>query len=60
MVCLGSVHVERDGVPYGSGMNCNGYAVPGYNSYINAPAVLDDMQTEKRLIGDLTHGKQLV
>jgi hypothetical protein len=43
----------------GSGMDCEGYAVPGYNSYINGPGVLDDMQTEKRLVGNLALSRQL-
>lgn len=38
-----------------SGMDCEGYGVQGYNAYINGPAVLDDMQTVKRPLNNLSN-----
>jgi hypothetical protein len=43
-----------------SGMDCNGYSVVGYDSYINAAAVLDDMQIEKRSFNNIAQFSQLV
>lgn len=33
---------------------CAGYGVMGYNTYVNGPAVLDDMQTVKRPVDNLS------
>jgi hypothetical protein len=38
----------------GSGMDCSGYGVVGYNTYVNSPSALDDMQTVKRSLSDLS------
>ena len=43
----------------GSGMECAGYGVTGYNAHINGPAVLDDMQVAKRPLGNLSQITQL-
>jgi hypothetical protein len=43
-----------------SGMNCAGYGAVGYNSYVNGPGVLDDMQMEKRPLDNLSQITQLV
>ncbi len=40
--------------------DCAGYGVVGYNTYVNGPAVLDDMQIVKRPISDLTDIASLV
>jgi len=44
----------------GSGDDCNGYGVAGYNSLVNGPAVHDDMQVVKRPLSDLTQITSLV
>jgi len=44
----------------GSGMECGGYGVRGYNTYINGSAVLDDMQVVKRPMNNLSLLTQLV
>ena len=36
------------------GLGCNGYKGMGYDALINGPAVLDDMQTFKRPLNDLS------
>jgi hypothetical protein len=38
----------------GSGLDCGGYRVAGYNSLINGPNALDDMQIVKRPLSDLS------
>lgn len=45
--------------PLGSSMDCGGYAVTGYNTFINGPARLDDMQVEKRPMSNLSQTTQL-
>ena len=42
-----------------SALNCGGYGVTGYNSHVNSPSVLDDMQMEKRPLSDLSQIVQL-
>jgi hypothetical protein len=44
----------------GSGNDCAGYGVMGYNTYVNGPAVLDDMQVVRRPVSDLTNFTSLV
>jgi hypothetical protein len=39
---------------FGSGLDCEGYGVAGYNALLNGPAVLDDMQMVKRPLNNLT------
>jgi hypothetical protein len=39
---------------FGSGLNCEGYGVAGYNSLVNGPVILDDMQMVKRPLSDLS------
>jgi hypothetical protein len=45
---------------HGSGADCAGYGAIGYNSYINGPAVLDDMQMVKRPLSALSQIASLV
>jgi hypothetical protein len=42
-----------------SGLECGGYGVAGYHTHINQPAVLDDMQTVKRPLNNLSKITQL-
>ncbi len=44
----------------GSALECGGYSATGYNSFINGPAILDDMQTVKRSLNDLPNYAQLL
>ncbi|MGO8986535.1 MAG: hypothetical protein ACLPHI_04205 [Terriglobales bacterium] len=44
----------------GPGPHCSGYAATGYNSYINAPGVLDELNTFSRPLADLTDLTQLI
>lgn len=44
---------------YGSGLGCEGYGVVGYNSFINAPGLLDGMQMVKRPLSNLAELTQL-
>jgi hypothetical protein len=43
-----------------AGNECHGYGVQGYNTFINAPGVLDDVQVVKRPLNDLSQITQLV
>jgi len=43
-----------------SGMQCLGYGVVGYNSYVNGPGTLDDMQIVQRPLGNLAQVTELV
>jgi hypothetical protein len=45
---------------HGSKQDCSGYGVIGYNSYVNGPTVLDDMQVVKRPLSNLTQIVSLV
>lgn len=45
---------------HGSKQDCSGYGVIGYNSYVNGPTVLDDMQVVKRSLSNLTQVTSLV
>lgn len=38
----------------GSGLDCGGYGVVGFNSYVSGPAVTDDMQIVKRPLDNLS------
>jgi len=38
-----------------TGKDCGGYSVPGYNTYVNDPESLDDMQILKRPFSDITN-----
>ena len=40
--------------------HCGGYAAVGYNSYINAPGIQDELNTFMRPLGDLTNLTQLI
>jgi hypothetical protein len=42
-----------------SGMECFGYGVTGYNSYVNSPGVVEDMQMVKRPLKNLADISQL-
>jgi hypothetical protein len=44
----------------GSGADCGGYGVTGYNSFVNGPAVLDEMQVVKRPLSALSQITSLV
>jgi len=44
----------------GPGSDCGGYGVEGYNTYINSPGVLDDMQVVQRPLSDLSQITSLV
>jgi hypothetical protein len=44
---------------YGSGLGCEGYGVVGYNSFVNAPGLLDGMQMVKRPLSNLAELTQL-
>ena len=37
-----------------TGLDCSGYGIAGYNSLVNSPGVLDDMQIVKRPLSDLS------
>jgi hypothetical protein len=43
----------------GSSMDCGGYGAKGYDSYINGPALLDDMQAVKRPMSNLAQTTSL-
>jgi hypothetical protein len=43
-----------------SGLDCFGYGVVGYNSYINAPAIVEYMQIVKRPLGNIGQISELV
>jgi|HubBroStandDraft_1064217.scaffolds.fasta_scaffold09454_3 hypothetical protein len=45
---------------HGSKQDCQGYGVTGYDSYVNGPAVLDDMQVVKRPLNNLGQIESLV
>jgi hypothetical protein len=42
------------------GPHCAGYGAVGYDSYINAPGVLDELNTFRRALNDLTDMTQLI
>lgn len=44
----------------GSGLECFGYGVAGYNAYVNAAAVVEDMQILKRPLNNLAAFKDLL
>ena len=44
----------------GSGLECEGYDALGYNSFVNGPGVIDDMQVAKRPLNNLARITQLV
>jgi hypothetical protein len=44
---------------HGSGLECFGYGVTGYNSYVNASAVVEYMQMVKRPLGSLADLSEL-
>jgi hypothetical protein len=44
----------------GSGLDCAGYGIEGYDTYVNAPGVLDDMQMVKRPLSDLSQITELI
>jgi hypothetical protein len=41
-------------------LQCDGYGVVGYKSYVNGPAIIDDMQIAKRPLRNLAQVTQLV
>jgi hypothetical protein len=41
-------------------VHCHGYGAVGYDSYINAPGILDELNTFRRPLGDLTALTQLI
>jgi hypothetical protein len=41
-------------------LHCSGYGAVGYNSYINAPDIIDELNTFSRPLGDLTDLTQLI
>lgn len=41
-------------------VRCHGYGTVGYDSYINAPGILDELNTFRRPLGDLTTLTQLI
>jgi hypothetical protein len=43
-----------------SGLGCGGYGVVGYNSYVNGPGIIDDMQVVKRPLSNIAEITQLV
>jgi hypothetical protein len=43
-----------------TGLLCGGYGVTGFNSYVNSPAALDDMQVVKRPFSDISQITSLV
>jgi hypothetical protein len=43
-----------------SGLDCFGYGVVGYNSYVNAPGVVEYMQIVKRPLGNIAQFSELV
>jgi hypothetical protein len=43
----------------GSGPDCAGYGVVGYNSYINSPGMYDDMYLVKRPLGNISQFSSL-
>lgn len=43
-----------------TGLLCGGYAAVGYDTYINAPGVLDELNTFRRPLGDLADLTQLI
>ena len=45
---------------HGSGLDCSGYGVVGFNSYVNDAGVLDDMQVVKRTLSDISQVTPLV
>jgi hypothetical protein len=44
---------------HGSGLKCFGYGVAGYNSFVNGPAVVEDMQILKRPLSNLRNFKDI-
>ncbi len=44
---------------YGSGLGCEGYGVVGYNTFVNAPGLLDGMQMVIRPLSNLAQLTQL-
>jgi hypothetical protein len=46
--------------PCSPGNHCEGYGAVGYDGYINAPGVLDELNTFLRPLGDLTALTQLI
>jgi hypothetical protein len=46
--------------PTHGGPDCGQYGAVGYNDHINAAGAIDEMNTLKRPLGDLTHVTQLV
>ncbi|PYX00245.1 MAG: hypothetical protein DMG89_04820 [Acidobacteria bacterium] len=44
----------------GSGLECAGYSVLGYKSFVNGPGVIDDMQMAKRPLSNLAQITQLI
>jgi hypothetical protein len=55
---LTSLTVTACNVP--SGPKCSGYDAVGYSTFINAPGVLDQLNTFRRPLGDLTDLTQLI
>lgn len=53
-----SLNVQSCLVP--KGPHCGGYSAVGYDTYINAPGILDEMNTFRRPLGDLTALTQLI
>ena len=45
---------------YGTDLQCGGYGVVGYNSYVSGPGVVDDMQVAKRPLNNIAQITQLV
>ena len=43
-----------------NGVHCSGYGAVGYDAYINAPGVLDELNTFERPLSDLTDLTQLI
>jgi hypothetical protein len=43
-----------------TGPHCSGYAAVGYDTYLNAPNVIDELNTFVRPLGDLTDLTQLI
>jgi hypothetical protein len=42
------------------GLNCSGYGAVGYDSYINAPGAIDELNSYRRPLGDLTNLTPLI
>jgi hypothetical protein len=46
--------------PQSSALDCGGYGIVGYNSFVNGPGTLDDMNIVKRPLSDLSQIAPLV